>query len=378
MPSLTNEGFTIGEALRFVKIISGLLVIFIIPAAFAQEVTIAQLREFLLAQHKSRQPDNETAERLSSVTLSERLNEQTLSRIVTEVLPGPASVQQLRLLADLSIFAAPPFEESSVLPAPNAEAQREMLKAGAEYAKNALQHLPDFLAIRDTRRFDNRPQVADNKRSKPTIQFHWIGEFKDQITYRNGAEIADDPSVARSWTNLHSGLSSFGEYGPILKVVFNDYVWGSIAWSRWELDSGGRQLAVYRYTVPKYESHYLVDFCCYTNSEDDPRELSFRDHPAYHGEVVLSPDSGIVRRITIEADLAPSAPVLASELAVQYGEVEIDGRSYVCPVRSIVMTAIHSVTMKRIDGVGIERHLNDVRYIAYRKFGSTSRIVANP
>ena len=85
--------------MRFVRIIEGLFIIFILlPTALGQGVTIMQLRDFLLAQHKSRKSDAETADRLSAVTLSERLTEQALSRIITETLPGPDSVEQLRLL----------------------------------------------------------------------------------------------------------------------------------------------------------------------------------------------------------------------------------------------------------------------------------------
>jgi hypothetical protein len=144
------------------------------------------------------------------------------------------------------------------------------------------------------------------------------------------------------------------------------------------MDPAEGRLAVFQYAVPKSASHYLVDYCCYRNAEDETRELSFHDHPAYHGEVVLSPDSGVIRRITIQADLESSAPIVGSDLAVQYGEVEIGGRAYICPVQSIATTAIHNIMMERIDGVGIERHLNEIQYSDYHKFGSTSRLIANP
>jgi hypothetical protein len=367
---------------RFVRIIAGLFIICILPSALGQGgVTITQLRDFLLTQHKSRQSDIETAERLSSVTLAERLNEQALSRIITEAMPGPESLEQLRLLADYSIFAAPPTSgESSISPAPSPEEQQQMVGAGAEYAQTALHHLPDFMAIRYTRRFDNTPLGSGHKHAKPKILLHWIGEFKDRITYRNGAEIENDSRTQQGTSEIvHPGLMSMGEFGPILSVVFRDFATGDVAWARWELDDPAEgRLAVFHYSVPKAASHYLVDFCCYRNPEDETEELSFHDHPAYHGEVVLNPDSGVVRRITIQADLDNSAPVFGSDLVVRYREVEIGGRAYVCPVRSIAMTTIHNAKMERIDGLGIERHLNEVQYIDYHKFGSTSRVVADP
>ena len=370
------------ETMRFAGFLGrGLLAASALSPVMAQEVTIAQLRSFLLDQHTSKSSDRETANRLSSVWLSERLSGATLSRMITQTEPGPDAVEQLRLLAEGSALAAPPADESSAFPAPSPEQQRAMLAAGAAYAQSALQHLPDFLALRVTRRFDNRPLALDAMHSRAKIQMHWIGEFKNQITSRNGAEVAegsDAPGRTSAELAVHPGLESRGEFGPILLLVFRDFKQGSIAWARWETDPVRGRLAVFHYTVPKSASHYLVDFCCYTTSDDETRELSFREHPAYHGEVVLSADSGSILRITIEADLNTSAPILTSQLAVQYDDVEIGGRSYIGPVRSIAMTALHNAKLERLNGTGIERHLNEVQYVDYHKFGSTLRMVTSP
>jgi hypothetical protein len=358
----------------------GIVTASLVSHVFAQEVTIEQLRTFLLDQHRLRHSDTEIANRLSSAWLSERLTSAAMSGMTAETKPGPEAVEQLRFLADASIFAAPPANEILTSPRPSQEQQRAMLAAGAAYSQTALQHLPDFLALRVTRRFDNRPVALGAKHTKATMQMHWIGEFKNQVTYRQGAEVAEDPdSPQRTSAELamHPGLVSMGEFGPMLMLVFSDFKQGSVAWTRWETDPVRGRLAVFHYTVPKFASHYLVDFCCYTMPEDEMRELEFRDHPAYHGEIVLSPDSGSVLRITIEADLDTSAPILTSQLAVKYDDVEIGGRSYLCPVRSNAMTALHNSKMERINGVGIERHLNEVQYLDYHKFGSTSRMITN-
>jgi hypothetical protein len=188
-----------------------------------------------------------------------------------------------------------------------------MLRAGAAYAQTALHHLPDFLAIRYTRRFDNIPLGSRNKHSRPKIQLHWIGEFKNRITYRNGTEIEDDSRTQQgSLGTVHPGLMSMGEFGPIPWVVFTDFAKGDVAWARWELDPAEGRLAVFHYAVPKSASHYLVDFCCYQNPEDETQDLPFRDHPAYHGGLVLSPDSGVIRRITVQADLDNSTPIIVT------------------------------------------------------------------
>jgi hypothetical protein len=99
--------------------------------------------------------------------------------------------------------------------------------------------------------------------------------------------------------------------------------------------------------------------------------LSITPVPDYPRQQVLSQTDTL--RIPAE-----NSPIIGSDLAVQYAEVEIGGRAYVCPVRSIATITMHNVKMERIDGAGIERHLNEVQYIDYHKFGATSRVIANP
>src|SRR5581483_231162 len=97
----------------------GLLPASILPDAVGQEVTIAQLRSFLVDQHRLKQSDPETADRLSSVWLSERLTGAALRGIIIETGPGPEAVEQLRLLADGSMFAAPVATETPTDPRPS-------------------------------------------------------------------------------------------------------------------------------------------------------------------------------------------------------------------------------------------------------------------
>ena len=62
-------------------------------------------------------------------------------------------------------------------------------------------------------------------------------------------------------------------------------------------------------------------------------------------------------------------------IAVEYGQVVIDGKSYICPVRAVAISADRSRQGKIIGGVGVVNRILKVRFIDYRKFGSTSRIL---
>ena len=342
--------------------------------SWAQSVTVAQLRQFLTSQHARNKPDSETAGRLSSAALSERLSEARLQILVRDTQPGPDTAEQLELLAEESVFLGPAAAELSSEPAPDPAAQHAMLNAALNYMDTALRRLPDFLAIRSTRRYNNVPHLTRKPGPKPKILLHAVGEFQRQIAYRNGSEVLDtDPAAAEP----QAGLLSSGEFGPILSVVLTDSQHGEVAWSRWEHETTAGRLAVFRYSVPKSSSHYLVDFCCYWKSEDDPQAHEFRGYPAFHGELSLEPATGIIRRITVLADFEEGDPLVSSGIAVEYGNIEIGGRAYICPVRSVATTEIHNSLIEKLDGIGLERHINETRFLNYHKFGSTSRMLTD-
>jgi hypothetical protein len=79
--------------------------------------------------------------------------------------------------------------------------------------------------------------------------------------------------------------------------------------------------------------------------------------------------------VTLEAELNKDAPVRTAKLSVDYDEVEIGGKNYICPVHGIAVSTVYDVEMEQLDGVGLERFINVVRFTDYHKFGSTARIL---
>ena len=351
------------------------------PAHAQTTVTLAQLEQFLSGAQKNGSADSDIAMRLSSVSLSERLSDAQLNHLLTAFAPGRQATEQLEILADESLLADSPSAETSTLQAPNSAAQRQMIASATQYASYYLQHLPDFLATRVTRAFDNSPQLPDQKHSKPKIILHLASVDKEQITYRDGQEALLSGAINASQP-LRRSLTSRGEFGPALTTVLHDILSGSIAWNRWEWSHWEQperapRLAVFRYSVPEHASHYMVDFCCYARSENEPETHRFHQYAAYHGEISLDPETGVVYRLTMQADLDKAAPVAASTTVIEYGEVSIGGRAYFCPLRSVTTITVHSLTIQRIDGIGLAKYLNEASFVNYHKFGSTFQILTN-
>jgi hypothetical protein len=355
-----------------------IFLIFVNPISAATRVTVAQLEQFLTSRQAAKQSDREIADRLVSVQLTEQLTAQTLVRIESEANLGANTLEQLRLIANSSIFFAPPSRELPNLAAPDPVSQQRMLNAAIEYVDGALQRLPDFLAIRTTDSFDNTPQPVGSKHAKPVAELHLVRESRREIAYRNGKEILDSDSESGNGQPGSSALAGFttkGEFGPVLETILSDSFIGSVLWNRWQIGESGALVAVFRYVVEKPASHYLVDFCCYQNSRDDPQTFRFRYLAGYHGELYLDPSTGAVDRITLEAELTEDDPVMVSSSAVQYGQVNIGGKSYICPVRSVAVSEVRNLNMELVDKVGPERLVNEVRFSNYHKFASTVRIL---
>ena len=353
---------------------------FVLHVYAATRVTVAQLEQFLISKQASKERDGERANRLASVELTEQLTAQALARIESESNMGPKTMEQLRLIAASSIFSAPPTAELPARAVPDPAAQQQMLNLAVEYVDGTLQRLPDFLAIRTTDSFDNIPQQASSKHAEPKAELRFVRETRREIAYRNGKEIADSATSVSENSRAEAstagaGFTTKGEFGPVLKTVLGDSFKGNVVWTRWQRSESGAVVAVFRYNVPKPDSHYMVDFCCYRKSQDDPESYRFEYKAGYHGELYLDPATGDVDRITLEAELTEDDPVMVSGTAVQYGRVEIGGKEYICPVRSVAVSEVHNLDMELVDKVGPERLINEVRFSGYHKFVSTMRIM---
>jgi len=201
---------------------------------------------------------------------------------------------------------------------------------------------------------------------------HFAGEHRREMAYRNGREVAE--TAKGTGSDTVAGLSTWGEFGGILKVVLNDAFSGNVAWERWQRNEAGTVIAVFRYAIPQKSSHYSIDFCCYLPSLENPVELPFHAVPGYHGELFVDPRDGTIDRITVEADLKESDPVVTSAMEVEYGGVEIGGRHLICPVRGVAVTETRNLRMGLVDGVGLEKHTNLVKFVDYHRFGSTIQV----
>lgn len=354
-----------------------------LPALAARRVTVEQLEQVLAAAH-SRQ-DAKVAQQLSNLELTERLSAPRLLRWEA-ALPGPESRRALVVLADVSAFLEPPASEIPAAATPDLATQRQIMAMAVDYATKTLRNLPNFIATRDTIHFEDTPaaQRADAS-AIPYVPLHAVNRFSDTVLYRDGNEVVNaEAAKHRKQGSAAPSLATSGVFGPILGTVLVDAGQGKIAWSHWEQGAEG-PVAVFSFAVPRKESHYQVQFCCVPGNFSDG---VFKEFSGYHGEIAVDPVHGAILRLTLKADLKPSDPIDRSDILVEYGPVEIGGKTYICPVKSISITrAPPPSTQMRIyrgafldnDGWTAREHLqtllNDVVFTQYHVFRSDVRIL---
>jgi hypothetical protein len=342
------------------------------PRRAPLRVTVAELQQFLEEQQAAHVKDGDLAQKLAGVELSEQLTEFRLGQLKAELKPGEMTATELDLLADLSAFLDPPASEISDDGPPDAATTREMLHAAQSFVAVTLKSLPDFLATRTTRSFEDVPIVVEGSTTQSGM--HPMGTHVAEVAYRNGLEFSKDTLADRAGPQKVSlpGLNSAGEFGPVLATVLSDSAEGKIAWRYWQKTSSGT-VSVFHYDVPKVDSHYQIDICC--AKDPDTKELiSYHGKPAYSGFISVNPVTGDVLRLTLEAEISEWDPPPRFGLLVTYGEVQISGKNLISPLRSAVTLRSSWVGQKQNWN---DTHVNDVAFTNYRRFGSTARIVPN-
>jgi VWFA-related protein len=362
----------------------------------AKRVTVEQLERLLTADHGKQ--DAKVAQQLANLELSERLSAAKLTRWEAD-LPGPGSRQALVALADASAFLNPPAPEMPTTAPPDAAAQRQIVALAVNYAGKTISKLPDFFATRDTIRFEDTPprQMDTGSLSDvgsvsgtftPYQPLHPVARASDVVFYRDGKEVVDsDAANDKQSESATSGLTTWGEFGPVLTTVLVDAAQGTMSWSHWEQGAAG-SLAVFSYAVPKAKSHYEVHYCCVQKNNENHL---FKQLAGYHGEVTIDPTNGNILRLTVAAELGKADPIIKANILVEYGPVEIGGATYICPLKSVSISLAHeqdahSIHMQRMSATMVDQNnqntekplqtmLDEVAFDKYHLFRAESKIL---
>jgi len=351
-------------------------------------VTVRQLEQMLTSAHEARRSDNDIAQEIGRVELTERLTEATLSHFSRGERKLVKSM--LQILADESAFLDPPPSELPADSPPGVDQQKAIMAQAFVYASAYIHNLPNFLCTQVIHRLDNDPArqkaeavalLSDEDTAAWRMQSRPAGPgglterdtATNELTIRNGTEShrhtgAVSASPFAGGPYAMQGLTTSGEFGGMIGSVFSVKSAAKAAWSHWEM-MAGKHAAVFNYSVDLAHSDFFIYWCCI----DQERR---KERVAYRGAVFIDPDSGGVLRISWQAlNISDVIPTRSSDTVVDYRPVEIGGSSWLCPVRSV--TKMDSRNLYQVRGANrYVRSLNQVEFTKYHKFGSESKMLA--
>ncbi|MGO8708155.1 MAG: hypothetical protein ACLQMG_10855 [Terracidiphilus sp.] len=355
------------------------------PAMAAKSLSVEQLEQLLAAnQNKA---DGHVAQVLADVELIERLSPERLARW-EKSFPGDKTREVLIRLADKAAFLNPPPQDVLRIAEPDSDTQEKMLALANDYVKTTMTRLPNFSATRETTHFEDAPSQDQMTAAAPAVTgwhayplglsihraeakpLHSTGTYSATVTYRGGFEVHAAAGTKDATADQSpAGLTTSGEFGPILSVVLGDAMRSQVTWARWEPTSSD-PMAVVHYAVPEDQSNYVVGI-------PNGKKVDMI-YPAYHGEIAIDPATGSILRISLLADLPGLYQSMETAILVEYAPVTIGDRTYICPVHGVAYSKVPvaGATPDTQNGtVMVQTQMNDVVFKSYHLFGSESRIM---
>jgi hypothetical protein len=319
--------------------------------------SVEQLVTFLRSSLQLKQDDRSVAEYLKKVKLVNRLDGRTIEELQGQGL-GPKTVQALQELSEASAaLPAPPPPAPKPLvvpiPPPSAEEQKRVLDAATDYAINFVKRLPDFICTQVTRRFVD-PTGKDSFGQPQDVILERLSYFEQHEDYK--VVLVNNRPMDIAHEKL-GGATSSGEFGSILKEIFDPKTHAEFGWARWATLTR-RPMYVFTYHVPQPESTYRI-----TSYSGPTTSQSFV--AGYRGLVFVDKGNLKVMRITLEAEGMPADfPVREVNLTLTYDSTKIGDSDYVLPLKAELRS--------RDD----RRYLvkNDVEFRMYRKFEAETNI----
>jgi len=334
-----------------------LLLVLTAGLALAADMTLSieQLKEFVRSSIKMKYEDRKVAEYLRKVKVSSRLEDRAIEEL-HGLGAGPRTLEALNALRDTSAslpLAAPPPPKPVYVgpPPPNAVEQKRVLAEVTEYALNYTSRMPDFICTQVTRRYIDPSGMQFWQRQDVITER--LSFFEKKEDYK--VVLVNNQPVGDMAPERLGGAISRGEFGSMMKDIFDPYAQAQFEWERWAT-LRARRSHVFSYVVPQGRSKYTI-----------LAQGSERLTIGYHGLIYVDRESNTIMKITLEGDGIPDGyPIREVRLALDYDKAVIADSDYVLPLKAELMSRQGAKFLIK----------NDVEFRMYRKFSADSVISA--
>jgi hypothetical protein len=323
-----------------------------LAAASDMALTVENLVKFIRSSIQLKQPDRQVAEYLHHVKMLEKLDDVTVEEL-QGMGAGPKTVAALRELTDASVSlpaAPPPAPKPVIVPIapPDSIEQGKILDETREYVMNYTKNLPNFICVQVTRR-DIDPSSSGNgwyHEDTITSRLSYNGQHEDyEVILRN-----NQPVTNVKMEQL-GGTVSAGEFGSMMKEIFDRESNARFAWERWAT-LRGRRTYVFAYDIEQQYSKFHV-------TADNKLEIV----PAYRGLIYIDRDTKMVTKVTLNPYNMPADfPVREAHESLDYDLQRIGDADYMLPLKAVLTLQARYLTK------------NDIEFRLYRKFGTETSI----
>jgi hypothetical protein len=297
--------------------------------AFAQQtLTVDKLVEFMRSAIKNRMPDKTVADYVGRMKLTQKLEDPVIEQLQGEGL-GPKTVAALRVLgaassgqppADLKKIEAPPPPPPE--PPPSPAKQKQVLDEAREYALNYSKSLPNFICAQSTKQYGD-PTGAGN--------YRMYGNVLAKLTYFEQHEKYETITVNDKPTNTAydklGGSISTGEFGSMLRGIFDPQTQAEFSWSAWRTIHGDHKAYVFKFFVDQPHSGWEIE----------DRQSHQKISPAYNGFMWIDVKDNTVLAFTMNAvDLPSTFPITEADSRLDYDTVAISEVPFVLPSKAVM------------------------------------------
>src|SRR5581483_2095243 len=314
-------------------------------------LSVDQLTSFLKSSLQLKQPDRQVARFLERVKMTERLEDRTIEEMQGYGI-GPKTVEALQQLRDASqnLPVAQPktaAAKPAPIPPPSSEEQARVIHEVRENALNYSKNLPDFICTQVTRRYYDPSGLEFWQMSDViTARLSYFEQKEEYKLIMVNNQVTNEP-----YSSLR-GAVSYGEFGSMLREIFEPESKTDFQWERWAT-LRGKRTHVFSYRVAQPNSRWSINY-----------ERTTEVTPGYRGLIYVEKASNTVLRITLEAeDIPPSFPVQQASTVLDYDYSRVGDGNFLLPLRGVMRMRSDKLLTK-----------NEMEFRLYRKFSSESTI----
>jgi hypothetical protein len=279
----------------------------------------------------------ELAKYLAKVRLTERLDDRVIEDMQSQGI-GAKTLQALQALRDRTkdLMAAKPIVPQAPptpIPPPSSEQQAAIITDVREYALNYSRNLPDFICTQVTRRYAAPlpgTRWGGSAMSEPSWQAQDVLQIRLSYSIQTGEKylvvLANNAIVNKDYSQM-GGSKSFGEFGSMLREIFEPSTEARFDWDHWGTLRGKRIMAfAYHVSQSRSQYHLVVE------------DAKLSIITAYRGLVEVDPDTHVVMRVTTIAENIPADfPIRKAEDVLDYDYQELSGHTFLLPLKSQVL-----------------------------------------